>query len=58
MIALGVVNILLAVIVLATLPWSALTLPGYVLGISFLFGGVMSVASALAHKKGAPAFSV
>jgi len=48
----------LAVIVLATLPWSALTLPGYVLGISFLFGGVTSVASALAHKKGAPAFSV
>jgi uncharacterized membrane protein HdeD (DUF308 family) len=40
MIALGVVNIVLAVIVLATLPWSALTLPGYVLGISFLFGGV------------------
>ena len=58
MIALGVVNILLAVIVLATLPWSALTLPGYVLGISFLFGGVASVASALAHKKGAAAFSV
>ncbi|TCP99638.1 uncharacterized membrane protein HdeD (DUF308 family) [Sphingomonas sp. PP-F2F-A104-K0414] len=58
MIALGVVNIVLAVIVLATLPWSALTLPGYVLGISFLFGGVASVPSALAHKKGAPAFSV
>jgi len=58
MIALGVVNILLAVFVLATLPWSALTLPGYVLGISFLFGGLASVSSALAHKKGAPAFSV
>jgi uncharacterized membrane protein HdeD (DUF308 family) len=58
MIALGVVNIVLAVIVLATLPWSALTLPGYVLGISFLFGGVASIASALAHKKGAAAFSV
>ena len=58
MIALGVVNIVLAVVVLATLPWSAMTLPGYVLGISFLFGGVASVASALAHKKGAPAFSV
>ena len=58
MIVLGIVNLVLAGFVLATLPWSALTLPGYVLGISFLFGGVTSVASALAHKKGAPAFSV
>jgi uncharacterized membrane protein HdeD (DUF308 family) len=30
MIALGVVNILLAIYVLATLPWSALTLPGFI----------------------------
>jgi uncharacterized membrane protein HdeD (DUF308 family) len=58
MIGLGVVNIVLAVIVVATLPFSALTLPGYVLGISFLFGGVQSVAAALAHRRGAPAFSV
>ncbi len=57
MIALGVVNLLLAVYVLATLPWSALTLPGFVLGISFVFGGVASVASALNHKTGAAAFA-
>lgn len=58
MIFLGIVNIVLALIVLATLPWSALTLPGYILGISFLLGGVTSIASGLAHKKGARAFAV
>lgn len=57
MIALGIVNLLLAIYVLATLPWSALTLPGFILGISFVFGGVASVASALNHRKGAPAFA-
>lgn len=57
MIVLGVVNILLAIYVLATLPWSALTLPGFILGISFLLGGVASVASALNHKTGAKAFA-
>lgn len=57
MIALGVVNILLAIYVLATLPWSALTLPGFILGISFVFGGVTSILSALHHKKGAKAFA-
>lgn len=57
MIALGIVNLLLALYVLATLPWSALTLPGFVLGISFLLGGVNAIASALSHKQGAPAFA-
>lgn len=57
MIALGVVNILLAIYVLATLPWSALTLPGFILGISFVFGGVTSILSALHHKKGAKPFA-
>jgi uncharacterized membrane protein HdeD (DUF308 family) len=56
MIVLGIVNILLAVFVLATLPWSALTLPGYILGISFLFGGITAIGQGLAHKTGAPAF--
>ncbi len=37
---------------------SALTLPGYILGISFLFGGITSIAAALAHRKGEPAFAV
>ena len=58
MIALGIINLILAAFVLATLPFSALTLPGYILGISFLFGGIASITSALAHKKGEPAFSV
>ncbi|WP_343526813.1 DUF308 domain-containing protein [Sphingomonas sp.] len=58
MIALGVLNIILALFVLATLPWSAMTLPGYILGISFLFGGITSIASALDHKKGASAFAL
>lgn len=57
MIALGVVNVLLAIYVFATLPWSALTLPGFILGISFVFGGFASIASALNHKKGAAAFA-
>jgi len=57
MIALGIINILLAAYVLVMLPWAALALPGFILGISFLFGGVTAVMSALAHKKNAPAFS-
>lgn len=57
MIALGVVNLLLAIYVFATLPFSALTLPGFILGISFVFGGIASVVSALNHKKGASAFA-
>lgn len=58
MIGLGIVNIVLAIIVLATLPWSALTLPGFILGISFLFGGIASITSAMAHRKGEPAFAI
>lgn len=58
MIAMGVLNLLLAGFIVATVPLSALTLPGYVLGISLLFGGIMAIAAGLAHKKGAPAFSV
>ncbi|WP_210358536.1 HdeD family acid-resistance protein [Sphingomonas beigongshangi] len=58
MVALGVINILLAIYVLATLPWSALTLPGFILGISFLFGGVTSIVSAVHHRSGAPAFAM
>jgi uncharacterized membrane protein HdeD (DUF308 family) len=57
MILLGIVNLLLAAYIVATVPWSALTLPGYILGISFLFGGITAIAAALDHKKGAPAFS-
>ena len=58
MIGLGVINIVLAAVVLATLPWSALTLPGFVLGVSFLMGGVASIVSATHHRKGASAFAL
>lgn len=54
---LGVINLLLAGYVVATLPWSALSLPGFILGISFLFGGFASIDQALAHRKGAAAFA-
>lgn len=57
MIVLGVVNIVLALLVLWSLPFSALTLPGYILGISFLFGGVPAILGGLGHRKGAPAFA-
>jgi uncharacterized membrane protein HdeD (DUF308 family) len=58
MLALGVINILLAIFVLATLPVSALTLPGFILGISFLMSGVTSIVSALHHRRGASAFAL
>lgn len=58
MLVLGVVNLLLAAYVIATLPWSALALPGFVLGVSFVMGGVTAILSGLAHKKGAPPFSI
>jgi uncharacterized membrane protein HdeD (DUF308 family) len=58
MIALGVVNVLLALVILATISWTALTLPGYILGISFLFAGMVEVTRALHHRKGAAAFAV
>ena len=58
MIALGLIDVILAIVVLPTLPWSALTLPGFILGISFLFGGIAAISSALAHKKDEPAFAV
>lgn len=58
LIALGVVNLLLALFIMATVPWSALTLPGFILGISFLFGGITSIVAASDHRKGASAFAV
>ena len=58
LIALGAVNVLLAVFIAMTVPWSALTLPGFVLAISFLFGGVAALTAAGDHRKGASAFAV
>lgn len=56
MLILGVVNLGLAIYVWRWLPVAALTLPGFVLGISFLAGGVNALVSGLNHKRGAPAF--
>ncbi|AGH50912.1 MULTISPECIES: HdeD family acid-resistance protein [Sphingomonadales] len=50
LIAMGVINILLDVFLLATLPFTALTLPGYILGISFLFGGFTAIMVALGYR--------
>jgi uncharacterized membrane protein HdeD (DUF308 family) len=58
MIALGVLNVPIALFVLGTVPWSALTLPGYILGASFLFGGVTGIMAGLDHRRGAAAFAV
>jgi uncharacterized membrane protein HdeD (DUF308 family) len=57
MIVLGIVNLLLAVFILSTVPFSALTLPGYILGISFLMGGGTAIAVASDHRKGSSAFA-
>lgn len=57
MIVLGVVNILLALFILATVPFSALTLPGFILGVSFLFGGVTAIMAGTDHRSGASAFT-
>ena len=58
MIALGLVNIVLALLILATISWTALTLPGYILGISFLLAGMVEVTRALNHRRGTAAFAV
>lgn len=57
MIVLGVLNILVAIYIVAFFPITVPTLPGFVLGLTLLFGGATAIASALAHKKGASAFA-
>lgn len=51
MLLLGVINVALAVILYATVPWSALTLPGFILGASFVSGGVVAIIDALSHRR-------
>ncbi|WP_022686962.1 HdeD family acid-resistance protein [Sphingomonas phyllosphaerae] len=58
MIVLGVLNILLAIFIMVTVPWSALTLPGFILGVSFLVGGITAITAASDHRKGADAFAM
>jgi uncharacterized membrane protein HdeD (DUF308 family) len=57
MIALGAANLLLAIFILWTVPYAALTLPGFILGISFVFGGVAAITAASDHRNGADAFA-
>ena len=56
MLVLGAVNILLALFILATVPFSALTLPGFILGASFVLGGVTAIMAASDHRAGTSAF--
>lgn len=58
MLGLGVLNIVLAALILVAPLISALILPGYILGVSFLFGGMAETSAALHHRRGAPAFAV
>jgi len=55
---LGLINLLLAIYIVVTLSRSALALPGFLLGISFLAGGIASIDQALGHRKGAQAFTI
>lgn len=57
MLLLGAVNILLALLIIGTVPFSALTLPGFILGASFLFGGVTAIMAGMDHRSGASAFT-
>jgi len=50
LIVMGVINILLDIFLLATLPMSAMTLPGFILAISFIFGGVTAIMVALGYR--------
>jgi len=51
MLLLGALNIVLAILLYTTVPWSALTLPGYILGASFLFGGIVAILGALSDRR-------
>ena len=60
MLLLGALNLVLAILLIVivlgimlytTVPWSALTLPGYILGASFLFGGIVAIMGALHDRR-------
>jgi len=51
LIALGVINLLLAAYIIATFPLTALTLPGFLLGISFVFAGVDAMVAAAMFRR-------
>lgn len=51
LILLGILNIVLAIWIIWGIPFTALTLPGYGLGISFLFSGVTAVLQASGARR-------
>lgn len=50
LISMGVINILLDIFLLVTLPTSAVTLPGFILAISFIYGGIVAIMVALGYR--------
>ncbi len=52
MILLGAINIALTILIVANMPAAGLTLPGYLIGISLVMGGVTAIGSAFAHRNG------
>lgn len=56
LLALGIINLVIAVLILASLLPSSLVLPGYLLGFGLLLGGITEITAARAHRAGAPAF--
>lgn len=47
LVLLGILNVVLAVWIIWGIPFTAMTLPGYVLGISFLFSGITATLQAI-----------
>jgi uncharacterized membrane protein HdeD (DUF308 family) len=54
LIAMGLINVILMVWIVSALPVSGLILPGTVLAISLLIGGIGAIAAALAMRDGHP----
>lgn len=50
LLGMGATNILLDLFLLSMLPVSAMTVPGVILAISFLFGGLSTIRIALGHR--------
>ena len=53
MLLLGAINIALTILIVANMPLSGLTLPGYLIGISLVMGGITAIGSAFAHRSNA-----
>lgn len=53
MISMGAVNIALVVLIVLTIPITSMLLPGYLLSLSFLMGGITAIAIARRMPRGA-----